>query len=102
MNASSSVSWLELGGSLVPLDTAPKVTKVTYLVTGQGQMNRSRGPSEFWQEQKGYMHGSDETGVKNVESSSLLRSSFVLQLVNASTRYFPKTQGGASPSVLCL
>lgn len=85
----------------MPFDTAPKVMKVTYLVTGQGQMNRSHGPSEFWQEQKGYMHGSDETGVKN-GSSSLLRSSFVLQLVNTSTRYFPKTQGGTSPSVLCL
>lgn len=61
----------------MPLDTAPKVTKVTYLVTGQGQMNRSHGPSEFWQEQKGDMGGSDETGVKNVGSSSLWRSSFV-------------------------
>lgn len=55
----------------MPLDTAPKVTKVTYLVTGQGQMNRSHGPSEFWQEQKGDMRGSDERGVKNVGSSSL-------------------------------
>lgn len=51
-------------------DTVPKVTEVTYLVTGQGQVNRSHGSSEFWQEEQRYMCGADKTVVKKVDSDA--------------------------------